>query len=69
MTAKELIKELKKYPGDSEVFLVKDWEMVDENGALTELRPLTSVTDQIVTIDMGLDFEDRTEILLEFEEE
>lgn len=69
MTVSELIKELKQFPKDSNVFFVKDWETVNENGELTELRPLSSVTSQNVVVDMGLDFEEYTEVLLEFEEE
>ncbi len=69
MKVSELIKELKRCPNDSEVYLVKDWETVNERGELTNLRPLSGVTSQRVVVDMGLDFEDHTEVLLEFEEE
>ncbi len=69
MKVSELMKELKQFPKDSEVFFVKDWESVNESGELTDLRPLSGVTSQRVVVDMGLDFDDYTEVLLEFKEE
>lgn len=69
MTVGELKKALKGYKDSSEVFFVKDWEAFNENGELTELASLRDVTSQRVVIDMGLDFEDVTQVLLEFEED
>lgn len=68
MTVGELKKALKGYKENCEVYLVKDWEVVNENGELTDLRSLRDVTSQRIVIDMGLDFEDRTQVLLEFDE-
>lgn len=68
MTVGELKKALKGYKENCEVYLVKDWEVVNENGELTDLRGLRDVTSQRIVIDMGLDFEDRTQVLLEFDE-
>ena len=64
MTAGELIKELRSYPKDAEVYIVDNWEAVDEDGLLTELREVNEVSAQHKFIDMGLDFEDITEVLL-----
>lgn len=64
MTAGELIKELRNYPKDAEVYIVDNWDAVDEDGHLTELREVNDVNVQRKIIDMGLDFEDITEILL-----
>lgn len=64
MTAGELIKELRGYPKDAEVYIVDNWEAVDEDGLLTELREVNEVSVQHKVIDMGLDFEDITEVLL-----
>lgn len=69
MTVGELKKELKGYKDSCEVFFVKDWEACNENGELTELASLRDVTSQRVVVDMGLDFEDHTQVLLEFEED
>lgn len=64
MTAGELIKALRAYPKDAEVYIVDNWDAVDEDGHLTELREVNDVNVQRKIIDMGLDFEDITEILL-----
>lgn len=66
MTVGELKKALKGYRNDDVVYMVKDWDVVDEEGFLTELAELNDVTSQRVVIDMGLDFEDRTQVLLSF---
>lgn len=64
MTAGELIKELRNYPKDADVYIVDNWDAVDEDGHLTELREVNEVSVQHKVIDMGLDFEDITEVLL-----
>lgn len=66
MTVGELKKALKGYKNEDEVFMVKDWEVVDEYGHLTELAELKDVTNQRIVVDMGLDFEDHNQVLLEF---
>ena len=54
---------------DAEVYMVKDWDQVDENGTLTDLYKLTDLNTQYIILDDGLDFVDVPEVLLEFEEE
>lgn len=54
---------------DAEVYMVKDWDQVDENGTLTDLYKLKDINTQYIILDDGLDFVDVTEVLLEFEEE
>lgn len=66
MTVGELKKALKGYKNEDEVFMVKDWEVVDEDGHLTELEELKDITSQRIVVDMGLDFEDHNQVLLEF---
>jgi len=68
MTVKELKDALKGYKNDCEVFLVKDWEVCNENGELTELAEVRDITSQRIVIDMGLDFENRTQVLIEIAE-
>ena len=63
---KELIKELKKYPGDSPVCFCRDWESCDENGYLDQLDVLKDVCDQRVMIDDGLDWSEEYQIILNF---
>ena len=54
---------------ETEVYLCKDWEQVDENGILTDLYHLNDVTEQTVIIDDGIDFTDMHEVLLCFDEQ
>lgn len=65
MTNKELQKLLKQYPGDAHVYFVNDWEAV-EDGLLTDLKEVTkeNVSSQTQVIDLGMDFEDETQILI-----
>ena len=68
MTIKEFIKALKQYPQDAEVYVVGDWEKFDAYGNLTDLKAVYDVTSQNIVIDMGMDFEDVTEVLIEVRE-
>lgn len=68
MKVKDLIKELKKLDQNAEVFLVKDWEQV-EDGVLTDRYLLNDICEQTVVIDEGLDFVDYKEVILCFDEE
>lgn len=65
MTNKELQKILKQHPDDARVYFVNDWEAV-EDGLLTDLKEITeeNVTSQVQVIDLGMDFEDETQILI-----
>lgn len=69
MNVGELKKALKGYKDSCEVYMVKDWEVFNENGELTDLAGLKDVTSQRLVIDMGLEFVDETQVLLEFEED
>ena len=68
MTVAEAIKELKKLPKDAEIYMVKDWDDV-EDGCLNDLYRLIGVSEQVRVVDNGMDWEDETEIILEFENE
>ena len=67
MNVGELKKALKGHKDSEEVYLVKDWEACNENGELTELASLSGVSEQRVVVDMGLDFVDEYQVLLEFD--
>jgi hypothetical protein len=54
---------------DAEVYLVKDWEEVDEEGCLTDLYRLRDISTQIVIVDEGMDYRDVYEVLLDFDTE
>lgn len=67
MKNKDLQKLLKQYPADAEVFLVKDWEEVNEEGLVTGIEPLNeefNIGSQTAYIDVGLDWETETQILI-----
>lgn len=68
MTVKELKKALVGLPADAEVYVVRDWERVDEDGNLDDLAVVADVLTQRVTVDDGLDFRDIMEVLLEMRE-
>ena len=53
---------------EAEVYLVKDWEQLDEDNNLTDLYRLDNVSEQVVIVDDGMDFTDIHEVLLCFEE-
>ena len=69
MTVQELMKELRKMPKNAEVYLCKDWEMLDEDNCLCDLYRLNDVCEQRIIIDDGLDFVDIDEVILCFDEE
>ena len=69
MTVRELREALKGYDETAEVYLVRDWIQTNEMGEITSLSRLREVVDQRVVIDMGFDFEDETQVLLDFEED
>ena len=69
MTVGELKKALKGYDETVEVYLVRDWIQTNEMGEITSLSRLREVVDQRVVIDTGFDFEDETQVLLDFEED
>lgn len=68
MTVAEVIKELMKLPKDAEIFMVKDWDDV-EDGCLNDLYRLIGVSEQVRVVEDGMDWKDETEIILEFENE
>ena len=69
MTVRELYNWCKAYRHkEAEVYLVKDWEKVDEDGNLTDLYRLSEIINQCVIIDAGMDFIDKYEALLVVEE-
>lgn len=69
MTVRELREALKGYDETAEVYLVRDWIQTNEMGEITSLSRLREVVDQRVVIDTGFDFEDETQVLLDFEED
>ena len=68
MKVKELIKELKKHDQDAEVFMVADWDKV-EDGKLVDIYPLRDIVEQVDVIEDGMDWIDQRQVLLDFDEE
>lgn len=68
MTVKELKNALKGLPADADVYVVRNWESVDEWGNLDDIAEVRDVQTQTVTVDEGLDFQDYTEVLIEIAE-
>ncbi len=69
MTVGQLREALKGYDETAEVYLVRDWIQTNDMGEITSLSRLREVVDQRVVIDTGFDFEDETQVLLDFEED
>lgn len=68
MTVKELYNWCKAQKDkNAEVFMVKDWDQVDEEGYLTDLYRLSDVTHQTHYIETCMDFMEIKEVILEFE--
>lgn len=65
MTVAEMIKALKAYPKDARVYVVNDWEVVNENGELTDISEVEDFVSQRIMVDMGLDFVDEQQVLIE----
>lgn len=66
MKVSEAIDILKRYPKDCEIYLCKDWEQMDDNGNLTNLYRLQDVTSQSHYEDMGIEYVEVTEVIMDF---
>jgi len=68
MTVRELRHALVGLPPEAEIYVVRDWERVDDYGNLDDLAEVEGVHTQRVTVDEGLDFRDILEVLIEMRE-
>lgn len=67
MTVKELYDWCKTQKDkNAEVYMCKDYEQIDEDGNLTDLYRLKGICTQTRIIDMGLDWEEETDVIFEF---
>lgn len=66
MKVSEAIDLLKRYPKDCEIYLCKDWEQLDDNGNLCDLYRLQDVTSQSYYEDMGIEYVEVTEVIMDF---
>lgn len=67
MTVSDLILELRQMPQNAEVYMVGDWDALDDGGNLTDLHRLIETTHQVRIVDDGMEWEDETDVLLGFE--
>ena len=51
---------------NAEVYMCKDYEQIDEDGNLTDLYRLKGISTQTRILDMGFDWEEETDVILEF---
>lgn len=69
MTVRELYNWCKaQRDKDAEVYVCKDWEQIDEEGNLTDLYRVKDVVMQRRVIDVGLDFVEECEAILDVDE-
>lgn len=67
MTVKELYDWCKTQKDkNAEVYMCKDYEQIDEDGNLTDLYRLKGISTQTRILDMGFDWEEETDVILEF---
>lgn len=67
MTVGELMNELRKLPKDAEIFQVKDWDDLDEEGHYLDLYRLDYLIEDTIYVDTGWDFEEERHIIFGFE--
>lgn len=65
MTVSELIKALKGFPKGATVYVVNDWDIVNEEGELTEISEVEDLHSQVVGISDGEDKRNEQQVLIE----
>lgn len=66
MKVQELRRVLNQFPKDAEVFIVTNWDDV-EDGQVMGISPIVDVSSQVNYYDDGLDFSEVTEVLISFD--
>lgn len=70
MNAKQLYDWLKAYKHKTaEVYICLDDESCDEDGNLDDLHRVNSIFEQTQIVDMGVEFEDRHEVVIQIDKE
>lgn len=69
MKVEELIKRLRRFPKDTEVFILPDELECDDEGFFTDLHRISEVVDQELFIETNGDFIKITEVMVKFEED
>ena len=68
MKVEELIKRLRRFPKNAEVFIVVDELECDEEGYFADLHRISEVVDQEMYVETNTDFIKVTEVMVKFEE-
>ena len=68
MTVDELIKRLRRFPKNAEVFILPDELECDEDGYNTDLHRISEVVHQDTYVETNGDFIKITEVMVKFEE-
>ena len=69
MKVEELIKRLRRFPKDAEVFILPDELECDDEGFFTDLHRISEVVDQETYVETNGDFIKITEVMVKFEED
>lgn len=69
MKVEELIKRLRRFPKDAEVFILPDELECDDEGFFTDLHRISEVVDQELFVETNGDFIKITEVMVKFEED
>ncbi len=68
MKVEELIKRLRRFPKDAEVFILPDELECDDEGYFADLHRISEVVDQEMYVETNTDFIKVTEVMVKFEE-
>lgn len=69
MKVEELIKRLRRFPKDAEVFILPDELECDDEGFFTDLHRISEVVHQETYVETNGDFIKITEVMVKFEED
>lgn len=69
MKVEELIKRLRRFPKDAEVFILPDELECDDEGFFSDLHRISEVVDQELYVETNGDFIKITEVMVKFEED
>jgi hypothetical protein len=69
MKVEELIKRLRRFPKDAEVFILPDELECDDEGYNTDLHRISEVVHQETYVETNGDFIKITEVMVKFEED
>ena len=69
MNVEELIKRLRRFPKNAEVYILPDELECDDEGYNTDLHHISEVVHQEIYVETNTDFAKITEVMVKFEPE